>query len=94
VHYRILGATLAGLAFVIPSFLMVLMLGWAYVRFGGMAWMQAVFYGVGAAVIGIPTALIALLTVLLLWRFKKLQEPVVIVAAAVAGLILYPLLRY
>jgi chromate transporter len=53
VHYRILGATLAGLAFVIPSFLMVVALGWAYVRFGGLSWMQAVFYGVGAAVIGI-----------------------------------------
>lgn len=53
VHYRILGATLAGLAFVIPSFLMVVALGWGYVRFGGLSWMQAVFYGVGAAVIGI-----------------------------------------
>ncbi len=53
VHYRIAGATLAGLAFVIPSFLMVVALGWAYVRYGGIGWMQAVFYGVGAAVIGI-----------------------------------------
>jgi chromate transporter len=53
VHYRILGATLVGIAFVIPSFLMVIVLGWAYVRFGGLTWMQAVFYGVGAAVIGI-----------------------------------------
>lgn len=53
VHYRILGATLAGIAFVIPSFLMVVALGWAYVHFGGLEWMQAVFYGVGAAVIGI-----------------------------------------
>ncbi len=53
VHYRIVGATLVGLAFVIPSFLMVVALGWAYVRFGGISWMQAVFYGVGAAVIGI-----------------------------------------
>lgn len=53
VHYRILGATLVGLAFVLPSFLMVLALGWAYVRYGGLAWMQSVFYGVGAAVIGI-----------------------------------------
>lgn len=55
VHYRILGATLVGIAFVLPSFLMVLAIGWAYVRFGGLAWMQAVFYGVGAAVIGIIT---------------------------------------
>jgi chromate transporter len=53
VHYRILGATLAGLAFVVPSFLMVVALGWAYVRYGGLPWMQAVFYGVGSAVIGI-----------------------------------------
>lgn len=53
VHYRILGATLAGIAFVLPSFFMVVALGWAYVAFGGIGWMQAVFYGVGAAVIGI-----------------------------------------
>ena len=53
VHYRILGATLAGLAFVLPSFIMVIALGWAYVNAGGLPWMQAVFYGIGAAVIGI-----------------------------------------
>ncbi len=53
VHFRIPGATVAGIAFVIPSFLMVVALGWAYQRFGGLTWMQAVFYGVGAAVIGI-----------------------------------------
>jgi chromate transporter len=53
VHYRILGATVVGVSFVLPSFLMVLALGWAYVRYGGIEWMQAVFYGVGAAVIGI-----------------------------------------
>ena len=39
VHYRVTGATLVGIAFVLPSFLMVLALGWAYVRFGGLAWM-------------------------------------------------------
>ena len=55
VHYKILGATLAGIAFVVPSFLMVVALGWAYVAYGDLAWMQAVFYGVGAAVIGIIT---------------------------------------
>jgi chromate transporter len=53
VHYRVLGATLVGIAFVLPSFLMVVALGAAYTAFGGIAWMQAVFYGVGAAVIGI-----------------------------------------
>lgn len=53
VDYRVKGATLVGIAFVLPSFLMVVALGWAYVRYGGLPWMQAVFYGVGAAVIGI-----------------------------------------
>lgn len=53
VHYRIIGATAAGIAFVLPSFIMVVLLGIAYKLFGGLPWMQAVFYGVGAAVIGI-----------------------------------------
>ncbi|MGG9972330.1 chromate transporter [Ferruginibacter sp. SUN002] len=53
VHYRFIGATLAGLAFVIPSFIMVVLLGMIYKLYGGLSWMQAVFYGVGAAVIGI-----------------------------------------
>jgi chromate transporter len=53
VHFRTLGATLVGLAFVLPSFLMVVAIGAAYRAYGGIAWMQAVFYGVGAAVIGI-----------------------------------------
>jgi chromate transporter len=53
VHYRLLGATLVGLAFVLPSFLMVVGLGAAYAAYGGIGWMQSVFYGVRAAVIGI-----------------------------------------
>jgi chromate transporter len=49
----IAGATLVGLAFVLPSFLMVIGLSMAYVAFGGLWWMQALFYGIGAAVIAI-----------------------------------------
>src|SRR6476661_3624534 len=80
VHYRILGATLAGLAFVIPSFLMVLALGWAYVRFGGLPWMQAVFYGVGAAVIGIITMSAYKLTTKSVGRDKLLWTIYLVVA--------------
>src|SRR3954471_247479 len=49
----VVGATLIGLAFVLPSFLMVIALSMAYVAYGGLWWMQALFYGIGAAVIAI-----------------------------------------
>ncbi len=48
-----IGATAVGFTFIGPSFLMVVLLAIAYIRYGGLAWMQAVFYGIGAAVIGI-----------------------------------------
>jgi chromate transporter len=53
VRAGLLGASLVGVAFVLPSFLMMLALSVAYVRFGGLRWMQGMFYGIGAAVIGI-----------------------------------------
>jgi len=49
----VFGATLVAIAFVLPSFVMVMAISFAYVRFGGLAWMQAAFYGIGAAVIAI-----------------------------------------
>src|SRR5438128_11964742 len=47
------GATLVGVAFVLPSFVMVLAISALYLRYGGLAWMQGAFYGIGAAVIAI-----------------------------------------
>ena len=82
VHYRITGATLVGLAFALPSFLMVLALGWAYVHFGGLPWMQAVFYGVGAAVIGIIAVSAKKLTVSSVGR-DKLLWPIYLLLAMV-----------
>jgi len=49
----VIGATMVGLAFILPSFLMVLGLGALYVAFGGMPSIQAMFYGIGPAVIAI-----------------------------------------
>jgi chromate transporter len=49
----VLGATLVGLAFIIPSFLMVVGISVAYVAYGGLWWMQALFYAIGATVIAI-----------------------------------------
>jgi len=53
VRNGILGATAVAIAFILPSFVMVLALSAAYVRYGGLPWMQAIFYGIGAAVIAI-----------------------------------------
>jgi len=47
------GATLVSAAFILPSFVMVLVLSALYVRYGGLPWMQQAFYGIGAAVIAI-----------------------------------------
>jgi chromate transporter len=49
----VLGATLVGLAFVLPSFLMVVAISMLYVAYGGLWWFQALFYGIGATVIAI-----------------------------------------
>lgn len=70
VHYGVWGATLAGLAFVLPSFIMVVLLGIAYQLYGGLSWMQAVFYGVGAAVIGIISLSAYKLTLKSIGRFN------------------------
>ena len=49
----ILGATLVGVSFILPSFLMVVAISLAYVAYGGLWWMRAAFYGIGAMVIAI-----------------------------------------
>jgi chromate transporter len=53
VRAGVLGATLVSFAFILPSFVMVLGLSALYVHFGGLPWMQGLFYGIGAAVIAI-----------------------------------------
>src|SRR4051812_34347142 len=53
VRGRVLGATLVSLAFIAPSFVMVLAISALYVAYGGLSWMQGMFYGIGAAVIAI-----------------------------------------
>ncbi|MBO9584895.1 MAG: chromate transporter [Flavobacterium sp.] len=70
VHYNILGATLAGFAFITPSFLMVLSLGIVYQLYGGLLWIQSIFYGVSAAVIGIITLSSYKLTVKSIGKFN------------------------
>ncbi len=53
VRARILGATLVSAAFILPSFAMTVAIAAAYLRYGGLSWIQGAFYGIGAAVIAI-----------------------------------------
>jgi chromate transporter len=80
----VLGATAVGVAFVLPSFLMVLGLSAAYVRFGGLPWMQGMFYGIGAAVIGIIARSALKLTKLTLGKDKLLWGIFAVLAIATA----------
>ena len=84
IHSRMLGATAVGIAFILPSFLMVLALSAAYVRFGGLSWMQGMFYGIGAAVIGIITRSAFKLTKLTLGKEKLLWVIFAVLAVSTA----------
>jgi chromate transporter len=80
----VVGATAVGVAFVLPSFLMVLGLSAAYVRFGGLPWMQGMFYGIGAAVIGIIARSAFKLTKLTLAKDKLLWGIFTVLAVSTA----------
>jgi chromate transporter len=69
---RAAGAALVGVAFVLPSFLMVIAIALGYLRFGGLPWMQGAFYGIGAAVIAIIARSAVKLTRLTLGRDRLL----------------------
>jgi chromate transporter len=47
------GAWAGGWAFILPNFIIVVVLGALYVHFGGLSWMTALFYGVSPAVIAL-----------------------------------------
>lgn len=51
----------------------------------------AVFVLGGRSMIDAPMLLIALTTVGVLWKFHKIPEPIIVVVAAVLGLLLFPL---
>jgi len=84
VRNGILGATAVAVAFVLPSFLMVLALSAAYVRYGGLSWMQAIFYGIGASVIAIIARSAYKLTKLTLGKDKLLWGIFAVLAVTTA----------
>jgi chromate transporter len=81
----VVGAALVGLAFVLPSFAMVVTLAILYLRFGGLDWMQGAFYGVGAAAVAIIARSAAKLTRLTLARDRLLWSLFAISALVTAS---------
>ncbi len=53
IRYGTLGASLVGIVFVLPTYLIVLVISALYVAFNGLSIVQALFYGIGPAVIAI-----------------------------------------
>jgi chromate transporter len=100
-----LGATAIGLAFVIPSFVMVVAISMAY---RDNVQLKAFVQGATAAATGalagavvvlatraihdVPTVVIALASLAVLWRFK-IPEPILVAAAGAIGLVVWPLVR-
>ena len=103
------GACVAALATFLPCYLFTIIPAPYFKKYGKLPGVAAFVDGITAAAIGaiagsvvvlakrslvdVPTILIALMTIALLWRFKKLQEPVIVAGAAAIGLIVYPLLH-
>lgn len=53
IRSKTLGATLVGIAFILPSFTMVVGLAELYIHYGALPWISSAFYGISAAVLGI-----------------------------------------
>jgi chromate transporter len=98
------GATVAALGTFVPSYLFTVIPAPYFRRFSSNLSLKAFVDGVTAAAIGaiggaafvlgrralidLPTVLIALVTLGLLIKFKKLKEPLIIIAAGILGVVL------
>lgn len=102
------GAVVAAIATFLPPYLLTVFPAPYFRKYGSRPALAAVVDGVTAAAIGaitgavivlgrraiidIPTALLALSALLVLWKSpRRIPEPVIVAAAAAAGLILYPM---
>ena len=104
------GAVAAAVGTFLPCYLLTILPAPYFRKHGKHPAIVAFVDGVTAAAIGaitgavvvlgrrsisdIPTVLIALTALFVLWKVKKAPEPLIVLAAAVAGLILYPLVPH
>jgi chromate transporter len=99
------GASVAALGTFLPCYLLTIFPIRLFRKYGKRPAVAAFIAGVTAAATGaisgavvvlgrrtitdIPTALLALVTLGLLWRWKKLPEPLIVLGAAMVGLVVY-----
>jgi chromate transporter len=104
------GACITALATFIPCYLFTILPAPYFKKYGKHPALMAFVDGITAAAIGaiagsvvvlaqrsivdIPTALLALMTGFILWKFKTLKEPIIVIAAALIGLAVYPLMHH
>lgn len=74
------GASLVGIVFILPAFLVVLLISILYVRYRGLPIVQALFYGIGPAVI----AIVALSAARLAWKTVHRQASMWIIFGVTA----------
>jgi chromate transporter len=104
-RYGFIGASLVGLVFILPPYLIVIAIAALYVKYNGLAIVQALFYGIGPAVIAIiaiSAYRLARTTVehdVRLWLifaaiavitfFSRTEVAFLFVAAGIAGVLIY-----
>ncbi len=98
------GACVAALATFLPCYLFTILPAPYFHKYGRLPSIKAFVDGITAAVVGalagsvivialrtirdIPTALIAIVTIIVLLRMKKVEEPQIILVAALIGIVL------
>ena len=103
------GASIAAIATFLPAYLLTIIPAPYFKRYGKVPSVAAFVDGVTAAATGaicgavivlgkrtlidVPTILLAVASLIVLFNFKKIPEPVIVVIAAIIGLIVYPLVR-
>lgn len=104
IRHGVWGASLIGIVFVLPAYLLVVAVAFFYVRYGGLPMVQALFYGIGPAVIaivGLSALRLARKTVgrdrrlwviagalMLITAFAKAEIAVLFVLAGILGILL------
>jgi chromate transporter len=105
IRYGFIGASLTGIVFILPPYLTVVVIAAFYMKYNGLAIVQALFYGIGPAVIAIiaiSAYRLARTTVerdVRLWIifgaigvitfFSRTEVALLFVAAGIVGILIY-----